>query len=165
MKRQGKRLLLTLWRVLPLPGWLRRLFLRATCANLLVGVSALILDDQGRLLLLDHTYRRSVTWGMPGGYLGRGESLEEGLRREVREETGLEVQVGELLAAELTNHHELDLIYHCRVVGGRLRLSLETRAAAYRPLDELGDVLPNQRAMLAKIQASGRLAQLSGTPR
>jgi hypothetical protein len=75
----------------------------------------------------------------------------------VREETGLEVEVGELLDAGLYVDDELDLTFRCRVVGGSLRLSPEARRAEYRPLDALGDLLPNQRVMFRRLVARGVL--------
>src|SRR5256885_9775231 len=52
------RLLLWLWKVLPLPQPLRRAYLTLTHPRFLIGVIALILDDNGRVLILEHTYRR-----------------------------------------------------------------------------------------------------------
>jgi hypothetical protein len=52
---------------------------------------------------------------------------------------------------------ELDLTFRCRVVGGSLRLSPEARRAEYRPLDALGDLLPNQRVMFRRLVARGVL--------
>jgi 8-oxo-dGTP pyrophosphatase MutT (NUDIX family) len=56
---------------------------------ILVGVSVMIFDEHHRLLLQHRT--DDHTWDFPGGYMEPGESLEEAGRREVREETGLEV--------------------------------------------------------------------------
>ena len=55
---------------------------------LLVG-SNVVLTDQNQCILLQH--RRDGTWGLPGGLLEPGESLEETAIREVKEETNLEV--------------------------------------------------------------------------
>jgi 8-oxo-dGTP pyrophosphatase MutT (NUDIX family) len=160
------RALLTIWRVVPFPTWMRRLYLRLTCANVLLGVSALIQDERGGLLLLDHTYRDAYHWGMPGGYVKRGEPPERGLRREVWEETGLRVEVLDLLAANLSTPDQIDLLYRCRVVGGALRLGPEARAADYRRLDDVADIHPNQRALLEKGRVGGaesvRLAKRPG---
>ena len=62
---------------------------------ILVGAEVLIFDPQGRLLL----QRRSDTgdWAIPGGMMEPGETLEETARREVKEETGLEIGEIELL--------------------------------------------------------------------
>lgn len=55
----------------------------------LPGAAVIVLDSQGRVLLL----QRADTggWGLPGGFMEPGESLEETARREVREEVGLEL--------------------------------------------------------------------------
>lgn len=56
---------------------------------LLVGVCVLVFDEQHHLLLQHRT--DDNTWDLPGGYMEPGESTEETARREVREETGLEI--------------------------------------------------------------------------
>jgi phosphoglycolate phosphatase len=53
-------------------------------------VGALILDALGSVLMI-RTHKWSDRWGIPGGKIKRGETCEEALRREVREETGLEI--------------------------------------------------------------------------
>ena len=53
-----------------------------------VSVKALILDHQGRFLLVKDI---SGKWELPGGGLDHGESIEQGLKREIREEMGIEV--------------------------------------------------------------------------
>ena len=86
-------LLLRVWRDVPFPGWMRQIFLRILNPSFMVGAMALIQDEQGRILILEHTYRRRVPWGLPGGWLKHAESPEKGLAREVLEETGLKVRV------------------------------------------------------------------------
>ena len=54
-------------------------------------VGALILHQDGRVLLMK-THKWSDRWGIPGGKVKRGETCEEALRREIREETALELQ-------------------------------------------------------------------------
>src|SRR5689334_1733353 len=95
-----RRLLLRIWRDVPFPNWLRHLFLRVLNPSYMVGAMALIQDEAGRVLVIEHTYRREVPWGLPGGWLKRAESPELGLVREVFEETGLHVRVDALLAAD-----------------------------------------------------------------
>ncbi len=58
-----------------------------------VGALAVIRDDDGRVLLVRTAYPPRL-WNLPGGRLERGETPGGGLRREVREETGLDVAVG-----------------------------------------------------------------------
>jgi 8-oxo-dGTP pyrophosphatase MutT (NUDIX family) len=56
-----------------------------------LGAAAVILDGQARVLLVKHTYGR-LNWELPGGAAERGESIVETVLREVREETGLDVE-------------------------------------------------------------------------
>lgn len=56
---------------------------------IMVGATALILDENERLLMLRRT--DNACWGVPGGGMEPGESLEDTVRRETREETGLEI--------------------------------------------------------------------------
>src|SRR5689334_11657425 len=110
-----RRLLLRLWRELPFPSWMRQIFLRILNPSFMVGAMALIQDEDGRILVVEHTYRRAVPWGLPGGWLKHAESPELGLAREVLEETSLRIRVDALLGAEFWGKSQLDLLYRCTV--------------------------------------------------
>ncbi len=58
-------------------------------SKFVVGVSGIISDDAGRMLLVQPRYWPDKAWGLPGGMVKRGESFEEALTRELLEETGL----------------------------------------------------------------------------
>jgi 8-oxo-dGTP diphosphatase len=96
----------------------------------LVVHQAVIVADAGVLLAMRAELRG---WELPGGEAGQGESGEAALRREVREETGLEVEVlahvGDYCRTGFRPHTAR--IYRCRVVGGALRASAETPAVAW----------------------------------
>ena len=62
---------------------------------LLAYATALIRDDQGRVLFQQRADFKDAWWGLPGGLLELDESLPAGLAREVKEETGLDVSVGQ----------------------------------------------------------------------
>ncbi len=143
-------LLLRLWRDVPFPGWMRQVFLRILNPSFMVGAMGLIQDEHGRILILEHTYRREVPWGLPGGWLKHAESPETGLTREVLEETGLNVRVDALLAAEFWGDTQLDLLFRCTVESGSYQSSDETGLHRWASLDELPELLPNQLAMLRK---------------
>jgi 8-oxo-dGTP pyrophosphatase MutT (NUDIX family) len=63
-------------------------FTRFRCAVTL-GVRAAVIDERERVLLLRHTY--TTGWFLPGGGIERGETAEEALRRELREETEVKI--------------------------------------------------------------------------
>jgi len=129
---------------------MRQIFLRILNPSFMVGAMGLIQDEHGRILFLEHTYRREVPWGLPGGWLKHAESPETGLTREVLEETGLNVRVDALLAAEFWGDTQLDLLFRCTVESGSYQSSDETGLHRWASLDELPELLPNQLAMLRK---------------
>jgi ADP-ribose pyrophosphatase YjhB (NUDIX family) len=145
-----KPLLLRAWRDVPFPRWMRAIFLRVLNPSFMVGAMALIQDDQERILILEHTYRRDIPWGLPGGWLKQAESPEAGLIREVFEETGLRVRVDRLLAADFWGSSQLDLLYRCIVESGTYQSSDETGLHRWVVRDELPQLLPNQIALLRK---------------
>jgi 8-oxo-dGTP diphosphatase len=145
-----RRVLLRIWRDVPFPGWLRQVFLRVLNPSVMVGAMALIQDDQGRILILEHTYRREMPWGLPGGWLKHAESPESGLAREVFEETGLNVKIGSLLAADFWGSSQLDLLFRCAVESGTYQSSDETGRHRWVLPSQLPELLPNQLALLRK---------------
>lgn len=90
------------------------------------GVTAIVRNERGEVLLLEHAFRRRYPWALPGGWMGRREPPEAAVVREVREETGLEVEVECLLTARTFSSPFLDVVYVCRVLGGVIRGSGET---------------------------------------
>ncbi|KRE36773.1 NUDIX hydrolase [Paenibacillus sp. Soil522] len=60
-----------------------------------MGGAAIILDSEGRILLVKHSYGKN-NWDLPGGKSEKNESAEETAKREVFEETGIQVKVGRL---------------------------------------------------------------------
>jgi ADP-ribose pyrophosphatase YjhB (NUDIX family) len=145
-----RRVLLRIWRDVPFPGWMRQIFLRVLNPSFMVGAMALIQDDQGRILIVEHTYRREIPWGLPGGWLKHAESPEMGLIREVSEETGLQVRVDQLLGADFWGSSQLDLLYRCTVESGTYQSSDETGLHRWVTPDQLPRLLPNQYRLLRK---------------
>lgn len=84
----------------PLGRRLLALAIRMNVARHRVGVAGVVFDASGRILLLEHLVRQRFPWGLPGGWVDRRESPADALRRELREEVGLEVEPGEVLLVE-----------------------------------------------------------------
>jgi 8-oxo-dGTP pyrophosphatase MutT (NUDIX family) len=100
-----------------------------------VSVAGVIVDDEGRALIIQR--RDNGHWEPPGGILEQGETIEDGLRREVYEETGLKVEPGPLTGVyKNMRQHIVALVFRCRPVGGELVESPETSAFRWiRPAD------------------------------
>lgn len=104
-----------------------------------VSVSALIFE--GEQVLLAH--RRAIDWwNLPGGAIDPGETVTEGLCREVREETGLEIIVGQLVGVySKPLKQEIVLAFRCQVTGGTLGIidDDDIDESRYFPLSNLPD--------------------------
>ncbi|MDR1135897.1 MAG: NUDIX domain-containing protein [Clostridiales Family XIII bacterium] len=61
------------------------------------GVRVIILDEEGRVLLVRQHHEDKDIWMLPGGAIEDGENAAEAAAREVREETSLEIEVGDML--------------------------------------------------------------------
>jgi ADP-ribose pyrophosphatase YjhB (NUDIX family) len=113
-------------------------------------VQQAVIVDAGRVLL---SVRADLHgWELPGGNPGQGESDEQSLLREVREETGLDVaverHVGDYSRTGFLPHEAR--VFVCRVVGGKLATSFETPRVAWFPQDEIpATLLPWYREPLA----------------
>ena len=97
----------------------------------ILSVAAVVLDDTGRVVLVRRGKAPDAgEWSIPGGAVEIGESLETALRREVREETGLEIAVGPFLeiyervereADGAVRFHFVVIDYRGTVIGGTPR--------------------------------------------
>jgi mutator protein MutT len=104
-----------------------------------MAVGAVVVDG-GRVLLVRRGQEPLMGhWSLPGGALELGESLEDGLVREVREETGLIVEPVELVElldrihreGERVRYHYVIADYLCRVVGGELQAASDADAVRW----------------------------------
>ena len=129
------------------------------------SVSAILRDGDGRILL----QRRSDNgrWGLPGGSVEIGESVGEAIMREVREETGLDVEVERLIgvysdpALQVVRYRSGDVVHYistllaCRILGGSLRTCAETLDLRFfDPAGLPDDLLPMHRIRIADALAN-----------
>lgn len=134
--------------------------------NLVVAANAAVVDGEGRLLL-----QRRVDnglWAMPGGAMEMTESLPEAAVREVREETGYEVEVTGLVGTYTDARHviaysdgevrrQFNVCFRARVVGGRLAVSDESHEVRWFTPEEVSglDMHHTQRLRVEHALGSG----------
>jgi 8-oxo-dGTP diphosphatase len=119
--------------------------------RIVLGVAAVIWNGRGDVLLIRRAKEpRKGQWSLPGGKLEFGETLIEGVRREVREETGLEVEILGLIdvaetirdvEAGAANDHFVLIDYSARVISGTAKAASDAAEARWFTRDEL-DALP-----------------------
>jgi 8-oxo-dGTP diphosphatase len=138
-----------IWRRIPrrLRGWTMRL----SHPRFAVTAGAVITDNQGRVLLLKHRFRPGTGWGMPGGFMQEGEQPEEALRRELREEVGLEVEKVELFTTRAFKvPMQVEIVFTARAIGDTNELNYEIQKATWFFLHELPQELPKDQVQLIK---------------
>lgn len=146
------RILARLYNLLPV-RWQRRVLDRMH-PRFLVGVNGVGVEPGGHVILARHRFG-APQWRLLGGFIGRDESLNDALRREIREETGLEIEVGPLLEAN-TGHRwaRVEVVYAYRIVGGRLALTGEIHEVRAFPPTQLPDVRADQRGLVERHAAA-----------
>lgn len=122
----------------------------APAANsLVVGGSAVVVDDEGRILL----QRRSDSgnWALPGGAMDIGETFAQSVVREVKEETGFDVRIERIIGIYSDPGHvfayddgevrqEFNICLAATIVGGELSVSSESTDVRFFTPDELADL-------------------------
>jgi ADP-ribose pyrophosphatase YjhB (NUDIX family) len=104
-----------------------------------VSVAAVITDDHGRALLIQR--RDNHHWEPPGGVLELSESIQDGLRREVREETGLDVEPLTLTGVYKNMTRAIvALVFRCTATGGQLTVNGEVTAFRWATQAEVSDL-------------------------
>jgi len=136
-------------------------------------VGAVVLGSDGRVLLVRRAHDPyGGKWDVPGGFLEEGEAPLDGLRRELREETGLEVEPGRFVDALLDRYGDgedaattLNMYWEATVAGGEAEAGDDAAEVRWFPRDELppdGEIgFPNVRQLLrewASVPARAREA-------
>ena len=137
----------TVWRAMP-PRF-RRWSMRATQTRFTVTAGALIFNDAGQVLLLKHRFRAGSGWGIPGGFLEVGEQPEEALRRELREEIGLEVKNVEIFTARsFKKPRQVEILFRCHANAAVKPRTMEVEHAEWFSVQEVPAGLPNDQRLL-----------------
>jgi len=124
------------------------------------AVGAFVFDPEGRVLVVQRgTPPGEGLWSVPGGKLEPSETLAQAVAREVREETGLVVEVGPLACVVERmgdDFHFVILDYLARVIGGKLAPGSDARDARFLRDDELAKLhhTDGLLAVLARARAT-----------
>ena len=126
-----------------------------------VGVGVVVID-QGRMLLVERGNSPLLgSWAVPGGKVRYGERLTAAAVRETREETGMEVELGDVVwvgealgDGEPADRHFVLVDFAGRVTGGELMAGDDAAAAAFVPLEELRS-LPLTPTMFELLETLG----------
>lgn len=131
---------------------MRRNLVRTGQSRFTVTAGAIIFDDQDRILLLDHVFRPDGGWGIPGGFLNKGEQPEAAMRRELREEIGIEVEnVRLLFARTLSKPRQIEIYFRATAMGKPEPCSFEIREARWFPIGDLPpDLSKDQRRLIQR---------------
>ena len=109
-----------------------------------VAVAGIVFDDAGRVLLVERGKPPGMgLWTVPGGRLEGSETLAQAVAREVREETGLIVEVGPLACVVERmgdDYHFVILDYLARVIGGALAPGDDARGAKFVAREDLASL-------------------------
>jgi ADP-ribose pyrophosphatase YjhB (NUDIX family) len=152
-----KNLLAKAWRASP--ARVRRLGVWLAEPRFTVTAGAVVTDARGRVLLLKHVFRAGDGWGIPGGFIERGEQPEEAIRRELREEVGLEVEEARLVAARtLKRPRQIEILFLARAArdGDARAASAEISRAEWFEVESLpAGLTKDQRRLIRHALESG----------
>jgi len=138
-----------------------------------VGVGAVIVDDAARVLLVKRRFEPLAgQWSLPGGAVDVGETLEACVIRELREETGLEVEVGRVIevfdrimhdAEGRVQYHYVLVDYVCRPVGGTLTAASDVADVAWVEANALAEFRLTDKAIAVIGQGIALAAEVGWT--
>ncbi len=118
---------------------------RITQKKFTASVAAIVTNANKEVLVLDHLIRPGASWGLPGGFMEPRENPENAIKRELMEETGLELENIDLIRIRTIRKH-LEILFRAESFGKAEVKSREIKDLGWFPLDEL----PPQMSELQK---------------
>jgi 8-oxo-dGTP pyrophosphatase MutT (NUDIX family) len=130
-------------------GWMHTIW-RFTRPRFTAGVIGVLINTCGEVLIVEHVYHSYPQWGLPGGYVDRGEDPVESLVRELYEELQLTVEVGPIVALDRAYDTHLDIAYLCYSDGTVGTLCQELLAYRWSTPDQLPEIRPFHRQAIVQ---------------
>jgi ADP-ribose pyrophosphatase YjhB (NUDIX family) len=144
-----------------LPYQIRSLIVRATQPKFTASAAVIIVNGKGEVLLLDHRIRPGSGWGLPGGFLEHGEQPDKGIRREIYEETGLDLRDLRLLLVRSVRKH-IEILFSAASDGRPQINSNEIKGFNWFAAEHLPEQMnQGQKAFILKV-LSGEFEKPSG---
>jgi len=131
---------------------MRRWTMRVAHPRFTVTAGAVVFNQNGEVLLLKHRFRPGSGWGLPGGFIEKAEQPIDAMRRELREEIGLEVEDVELFAVRsFAKPQQVEVLFRCRSNGTLKPQTIEVERADWFLVANLPDGLPpDQRLFIER---------------
>lgn len=128
MQQKLTKLAGRIWRFLP--SSIRIVITRATQHKFTASAAAIVRNESDQVLLLDHVLRPGSGWGLPGGFIMPGEQADVALRRELIEETGLELTDVNFYRVRVKRRH-IEMLFTARATGEGRVLAREITAVRW----------------------------------
>ncbi len=136
MFQMTKKLLQEIWKITPPIVRLR--VIRSMQKKFTASVVAIVLNEKKEVLVLNHFFRPRASWGLPGGFIDPDEDSELAIKRELQEETGLELENVELIKVRTIKKH-LEILFLAKGIGEARVNSPEIKEVGWFQLDDLPD--------------------------
>ena len=148
-KEMSYRLFSGLW--LAFPSWLRRFTLRRFQSTFTFSAAAVVVNDEGKVLVLHHLLRPVTGWGLPGGFIDAGEQPYQAIKRELMEETGITLSDVRMLHRRTLGRH-VEILFAAKAnEAGEIRSS-EIDHLGWYAFDEIPKELPaDQRLTVERV--------------
>ena len=106
------------------------------------------------------THENNGTWSLPGGWVDVLESIKSNTEKEVKEETGLDVEAVKVIAIQDRNKHNIPVYAYgvckvfvlCELIGGSFEENIETTETKYFSLDEIPENLAKEKTTKEQIE-------------
>lgn len=120
-----------------------------------VSAAAIVFNEERKILLLNHILRPLSSWGIPGGFIDANEQPEAAIRRELREETGLELEDLTLYTVRTIGRH-VEILFTARGVGHAEVKSREILELGwFAPAEMPGGTSKIQKHIIEELLAAG----------
>lgn len=133
------------------PSFVRLRAIRSIQTKFTVSVAAVIFNEKDEVLLLEHLLRPFSSWGIPGGFIEGGEQPEPALRREIREETGLELANVKMIRVRTIKRH-VEILFRAEGVGKAEVRSREITGVEWFAVEQMpADMSEAQKSLVRKV--------------